>query len=365
MLKKLSKTKLKELRIDDFLSGYEVPFKMEDAGIDLRTMAENYEDGIIPSADVTAAVNAVIGDPPVEPNSVDPRDKGITPSFAWVPNTETAIDPRFQRDIAGTHVLKIELDFDSFKIIVPCAVKHPKTGLYLIWDGNHTRQVCERQGWTHIPVWYIEIPVVEDESDEDTIKRMVQLAGEAFLSINKKNKRAVSGYDEHKIRVETFEPTAVNIQMILDANDCTAVRNSEKPGEISHYAHLYEAFELTQQKTGIKGLYLSRALDFHRKAWPKEDIDGIVMLSLARLYAMTEAYSPLPPAFDAELTDILREQYGPAELVQTGIKKEYNQHFGGDVNHRIMVTSGLILSYNKHNKLGFKLAAPEATFPVR
>lgn len=355
------------MRVDLFLSSYAVPFKMDEAGIDLRTMAENYEDGIIPSADVTAAVNAVIGDPPVEPNSIDPRDKGITPIFAWVPNTETAIDPRFQRDIAGTHVLKIELDFDSFKIIVPCAVKHPKTGLYLIWDGNHTRQVCERQGWSHIPVWFIEIPKVEGETDEGTIKRMIQLAGEAFLSINKKNKRAVSGYDEHKIRVETFEPTAVNIQMILDANDCTAVRNSEKPGEISHFAHLYEAFELAQQKTGIKGMYLSRALDFHRKTWPKEDIDGILMLSMARLYAMTDHNTGalLPQQFDDELADILREQYGPAELVQKGIKGEYNKHFGGDSNHRIMVTSGLILSYNKHSKNGFKLAAPEATFPVR
>ena len=366
-VRKVSPTKAKEQRIKTFLSNYKVKFDMEDAGIDLRTMAENYADGIIPSADVTAAVNAVVGAPPVLANSVDPRDAGITPKFAWVPNTMTAIDPRFQRDIAGNHVTKIELDFDSFKIIVPCAVKHPKTGLYLIWDGNHTRQVCERQGWSHLPVWYVDMEAVEGESEEDTIKRMVQLAGEAFLSINKKNKRAVSRYDEHLIRVETFEPVACAIDSIRTACNCTVKRNSEAPGAITHIAHLYDKYELTQATTGIKGIYLARALKFCRTTWPKEKICGITSYSIARLFALTETATGvlLPQAFDAEFGNILKAQYGPMELVGDGIKDEYETHFGGLAGHPLVVTSGLILSYNKHNTQGFKLAQPEATFPVR
>jgi hypothetical protein len=366
-VRKVSPTKAKEQRIKMFLSNYAVPFDMEDAGIDLRTMAENYADGIIPSADVTAAVNAVVGAPPVPANSIDPRDAGITPKFAWIPNTMTAIDPRFQRDIAGNHVTKIELDFDSFKIIVPCAVKHPKTGLYLIWDGNHTRQVCERQGWSHLPVWYIDMEAVEGESEEDTIKRMVQLAGEAFLSINKKNKRAVSRYDEHLIRVETFEPVACAIDSIRTAANCTVKRNSEAPGAITHIAHLYDKYELTQATTGIKGIYLARALKFCRTTWPKEKICGITSYSIARLFALTETATGvlLPQAFDAEFGNILKAQYGPMELVGDGIKDEYEAHFGGLAGHPLVVTSGLILSYNKHNTQGFKLAQPEATFPVR
>ena len=366
-VRKVSLTKTKERRIKAFLSNYKVKFDMEDAAIDLRTMAENYADGIIPSADVTAAVNAVVGAPPVPANSIDPRDTGVTPKFAWVPNTMTAIDPRFQRDIAGNHVTKIELDFDSFKIIVPCAVKHPMTGLYLIWDGNHTRVVCERQGWSHLPVWYVDMDAVEGESEEDTIKRMVQLAGEAFLSINKKNKRKVSRYDEHRIRVETFEPIACQIQAIVDSANCLVKRASDAPGAITHIEHLYGAYDLTQASTGIKGIYLARALNFCRTTWPKEKIDSILQIAIARLYALTENATKvlLPPAFDVELGNILKQQYGPAQLVGEEIKNEFTEYFSSLGDHKVAVTSGLILSYNKHNTQGFKLAQPEATFPVR
>ena len=366
-VRKVSPTKAKEQRIKAFLSKYKVKFDMEDAGIDLRTMAENYPNGIIPSADVTAAVNAVLGPPPVPANSIDPRDAGITPKFAWVSNTMTAIDPRFQRDIAGNHVDKIELDFDGLKIAVPCAVKHPTTGLYLLWDGNHTRQAGERQGWTHIPVWYIEIKAIEGESEEDTIKRMVQLAGEAFLSINKKNKRPVGPYDEHLIRVETFEPVACAIDQIRIACGCTIKRSSNAPGAITHIVHLYNMYDLTQASTGIKGIYLARALKFCRATWPKEKICGITSYSIARLFALTETATGvlLPQAFDVEFGNILKQQYGPMELVGAGIKDEYEAHFGGLAGHPLVVTSGLINSYNKHNTQGFKLAQPEATFSVR
>lgn len=366
-VRKVSPTKAREQRIKKFQSNYSVQFDMDDAAIDLRTMAENYADGIIPSADVTAAVNAVVGAPPVPANSVDPRNADIAPKFAWVPNTMTAIDPRFQRDIAGNHVTKIELDFDSFKIIVPCAVKHPKTGLYLIWDGNHTRVVCERQGWSHLPVWYIDMEAVEGESEEDTIKRMVQLAGEAFLSINKTNKRPVKRYDEHLIRVETFEPIACAIDSIRIAANCTIKRASDAPGAITHIEHLYGAYELTQASTGIKGIYLARALNFCRTTWPKEKICGITSFSIARLFALTDTATGvlLPPDFDVELGNILKQQYGPMELVGDGIKDEYEAQFVELAGHPRVVTSGLILSYNKHNTQGFKLSQPEAIFTVR
>jgi len=366
-VRKVSPTKAKEQRIKAFLSNYKVKFDMDDAAIDLRTMAQNYPNGIIPSADVTAAVNAVLGPPPVPANSIDPRDPGITPQFDWVPNDMTAIDPRFQRDIGCNHVTKIELDFDGLKIAVPCAVKHPTTGLYLLWDGNHSRQAGERQGWTHIPVWYIEIKAIEGESEEDTIKRMVQLAGEAFLSINKKNKRPVGPYDEHLIRVETFEPVACAIDQIRIACGCTIKRSSNAPGAITHIVHLYNMYDLTQASTGIKGIYLARALKFCRATWPKEKICGITSYSIARLFALTETATGvlLPQAFDVEFGNILKQQYGPMELVGAGIKDEYEAHFGGLAGHPLVVTSGLINSYNKHNTQGFKLAQPEATFSVR
>ena len=129
---------------------------MEDAAIDLRTMSQNYSNGIIPNKDIGEAINAVLGPSAIPRLSVDPRNLSV-PQFAWAPMDDVGIDPRFQRDVAPNHVEKIEADFQADMIIVPCAIKDPKTGKYLLWDGHHTSRVCERMGWSHIPVWFTEI----------------------------------------------------------------------------------------------------------------------------------------------------------------------------------------------------------------
>ena len=52
----MSKTKLKEQRIKQFLAQYPTQFDIEDSAIDLRTMVQNYTTGIIPSVDINSAV---------------------------------------------------------------------------------------------------------------------------------------------------------------------------------------------------------------------------------------------------------------------------------------------------------------------
>lgn len=363
---KLSKTKQKEQRIKQFLSNYKIPFEMEDAAIDLRTMALNYPNGIIPSRDITYAVSAVAGPGPVPRNSVDPRNLKI-PRFEWVEIDSIGIDPRFQRDIAPNHVLKIEADFQSDMIIVPCAIKDPVTGKYLLWDGNHTCRVCERMGWTHLPVWYTEADVNDEHSLAEAEKILILKAGRSFLTINKKNKRPVSNYDAHMISVECGDPEAVSVQDIVDANKCQVKRASAKAGDISHIEHLYGAYELKQSSSGIRGIYLARSLAFHRATWPKEEVRGIMMLAMARLYHATESLiGILPPhEFDVELGAILKKVYGHSEKVHLMIKEQYEAHFGGLGPHPLVVTSGLTLTYMQHSKKKFKLAQPEATFPVK
>jgi hypothetical protein len=365
----VSKTKAKEQRIKNFLSNYQIEFEMEDAAIDLRTMALNYTDGIIPSKDITEAVEAVLGDAPVPRNSVDPRTLGV-PQFSWVPIDDVGIDPRFQRDIAPNHCAKIEPDFQPDMIIVPCAVKDPKTNKFLLWDGNHTRQVCERMGWSHIPVWYTEANIDKEHSLLDATKILVLHAGRSFLTINKKNKRPVSRYDEHMVSVECGEPESVIVQNIVNANNCQIHRVSKDPGDISHIEHLYGAYDLVQPSSGIKGIYLARALKFHRTTWPMEEVRGIMMLSLARLYQQTEIQTGvlLPPDFDIEFGNILKINYGFSDAVHNetgGLKSQYIRHFGSLAGHPIVVTAGLILTYNKHNTKGYRLAQPECTYPVK
>jgi hypothetical protein len=369
IMSKISKTKQKEQRIKNFLANYPIQFDMEDSAIDLRTMSQNYENGIIPSKDITEAVNAVLGTPPMPRGSVDPRTLGV-PMFTWAPVDDIGIDPRFQRDIAPNHCTKIESDFRADMIIVPCAVKDPITGKFLLWDGNHTRQVCERMGWSHIPVWYTEALIDDEHSLAEATKILVLKAGRSFLTINKKNKRPVNRYDEHMVSVECGEPESIVVQNICDANQVQIRRASTKPGDISHIEHLYGAYNLVQASSGVKGIYLARALKFCRTTWPKEEIRAIVMLGMARLYQHTETQtgSLLPQDFDDELGDILRKKYGPAEAVHdetTGFKAQYIRHFGSLAGHPEVVTSGLILTYNKHNTKGYKLAQPESTYPVK
>jgi hypothetical protein len=364
----VSKTKLKEQRIKAFLANYVTQFDMEDSAIDLRTMALNYPNGIIPSEDLTEAVNAVLGAPPMPRRSVDPRNLNI-PQFAWVDMDDVGVNPIFQRDMAPNHVGKIEGMFQADMIIVPCAIKDPVTGKFLLWDGNHTRQVCERMGWTHLPVWYTEAVIDDKHSLEEATKILILKAGRSFLTINKTGKRPCGNYDAHMISVECGDNEAVTVQRIVDANNCQVRKASKKAGDISHIEHLYGAYDLVQASSGIKGIYLSRSLKFHRDTWPKEEVRGIMMLAMARLYQQTELQTGvlLPADFDDEFGKILKNPklYGHSEKVHTRLKEQFENHFGSLGAHPVVVTSGLVLTYLKHNTKGYKLAQPEATFPVK
>ena len=365
----ISKTKQKEQRIAKFLAPFATKFEMEDSAIDLRTMSENYPNGIIPNKDIGEAVAAVLGAAPVPRLTVDPQLLNV-PKFAWVAMDDIAIDPRFQRDVMPNHIAKIESLFKTETIIVPCAIKDPVSGKYLFWDGHHTTRVCERQGWTHMPVWYTEAQIDDTHSVEEATKILVSHAGNSMITINKSGKRQLSRYDEHMIAVECGHSEPMIVQNICDANEVRIRRASSKAGDISHIEHLYGAYNLVQASSGIKGIYLARALKFHRTVWPKEEIRAIVMLSMARLYQQTEVQTGtlLPQAFDDELGAILRKKYGPAEAVHdehTGFKAQFIHQFGSLAGHPEVVTSGLILTYLKHGKGGFKLAQPESTYPVK
>lgn len=365
MATKLSKTKLKEQRIKSFLSAFKTQFDIEDAAIDLRTMAQNYPNGVIPNKDIGEAINAVVGASAIPRCSIDPRKLKV-PQFAWAPMDDVGIDPRFQRDVAPNHVQKIEADFQPDMIIVPCAVKDPNTGKYLLWDGHHTTRVCERMGWTHIPVWFTEAEVDDEHSLDEATKILILHAGRSFLTINKKNKRPVSNYDAHMISVECGESEAVTVQRIVDTNNCQVKRASTKAGDISHIEHLYGAYDLVQASSGIKGIYLARSLKFHRDTWPKEEVRGIMMLAMARLYQQTELQTGilLPATFDKEFGDILKKVYGQSEKVHVRLKEQFESHYGSLGAHPVVVTSGLVLTYLKHGKKS-KLSQPESTFPVK
>ena len=177
------------------------------------------------------------------------------------------------------------------------------------------------------------------------------------------------------IRVDTFDPIAMAIDGILKANGCTVKHSAsaKAPGDISHVLNLYKAYDLVQSSSGVKGIYLSRALKFHRSTWPKEKINSVLMRSLAMVYYFTEEQTGdyLPSSFDLELGRILKTIYGFAGAVtgtekeEAGLRKAYKDFAKVNSDIPVVVAAGLILTYNKHSSNEHKLAQPAVTFPVQ
>ena len=333
---------------------YMFPFNVELDAIDLRAMSKNFPNGIIPNEKIAELTNALLDNArnpkkSKKRKSIDPREANLTPKFGWFPIDDTAINPVFQRDFAANHCAKIEDDFDPKKIIVPCAIKDVVTGKFLIWDGHHTTRVLDRQGWTHIPLWYIEMENVDLSTDEK-IKAMILLAGQAFLSINKKNKRQVHPYDEHYIRVECYEPEALIVENIIRSCDCQVARHDGKPGNISHVAGLYKMYDM-ESPDGTKGFYLRKALEFIRKTWPEEAVNGVIMQAMTKLYKNIRVQTINTPdeQFDTDLGDLLKNLYGPSTMIYDEIFDDYKQATNnGRDNVNDIITNGIMQLYEKH-----------------
>lgn len=351
-------------RIANWLSKFTHTFEVDKTAIDLRDMVNNYPDEYIPVLDIADGIESVIGISSVTRRSVDPRNLRGVPKFTWITIDEAVVDPRFQRDVAPSHIRKIEHYFDSRMILVPCAIKMKRNDkdVYCIWDGGHTVQLLIRQGFTHIPVWYTDIDDLTEVEIKDAQNAMISLAGRSFLSINKTFKRPVTGYEEFMILYETHDTDTLKIYNILTANGCQPYRYKRFAGDVTHFEALWESYDL-QNVSGVKGIYLARALAFHRKNWPKAAIEAEIMRPMAMLYQMCDLeLGKMPSAkFDDDLAKYLYNRFGSAEAVQEGIKESYAKTFpNGRDNMPIQVVSGLLNIYATHiNK------EPVAIPPVR
>ena len=81
------KTKVynRQVEINKYLKKFKTPFEMKDDAIDTRTMAENYDNGIIPLQDIADAIGIALGPnkkPIPTPDPYDPRE-GVV-KFAYV-----------------------------------------------------------------------------------------------------------------------------------------------------------------------------------------------------------------------------------------------------------------------------------------
>ena len=361
---KISPQKQKELAVKEFLDQYETKFEVVDAAIDLRTMGKNYENNLIPLSDIAKGISAQLGSPNFNPNKIAYWDN--QPKIMLdCPIDKLMIHPAFQRDVKPGGVEKI---CKSYKNDIPGVlkcIKHPLFDVFCLWDDHHTTQARIQIGFTKFHIQYTELEPIEGETEEQATKRMIQKAGEMFLEANWKNKNKLERYDRHMVSVETFQKDACAIQKIADACDVKIKRASKNAGEVSHVKHVYDVYELKDPFTHQQGTYMPRTLKFMRTCYPKQKVDPIIMLCVGKIFATThlETMQTLPPEFDDDLMQLLRS-LGSAEKIQKLIKESYENFFGGETSHPVMVYSGLVNLINKHSTKGWMLGAPNVYWPM-
>lgn len=367
----------KKEAINAFVKSYKVPFDMKDDAVDLREMAKNYPDEIIPLEDIQKAIITVIGPrytltpkAPYDPSggaTIHYPNASTSPRFGYVDWKDLYLWPIFQRDVAPNHVEKIFKDFDHTAVIVPCAIKVTLTSgktIYCIWDGHHTTQVCRMEGYTKFPVWYIDIDHVSDETlteagfgttDSERIKYGAFIAGTNMRRINGKNKRPLSAYDDFMIGVETRDAQYISMMNILAKHKCVPKRHATMAGAFTQIKSGIECYELADDN-GIKGQFWDRALKFHRTNWPAAPLTLEVFRPLSYLYhrASIEGFA-LDANFDKELAAMLIKKWGDAESVQEGIKESFWKSYTsgkikGDIpdHDKDRVMNGLINFYTQN-----------------
>lgn len=348
------------------INRYSVPFDAKPGYIDMREMSKNFSSGVIPWKDIEELNNAIIGQAPVTPNSVDPRDNtDYTLELGWELMLKFGILTEIQRDMIPAHIYDIELEFDGKKISVILAMEDPVTGMICPFDGHHTARAISRQGWQYAPCFVLRASKEMIANNPlEARKHLMRIAGEAFLSINLTHKKGVGGYDAFTIKVNFGDPEAVAIQNILVTNNCQAVRIAKDPGDISHYPNLWGSYDLLD-RTKNKGRYLDLALDFHTTTWPLEQVYGATMIGLANFFHKCEKHKVV---LNQQFFDDLKSAIKPYKLskfTHEGYKADYERaHPYGSAGDDLIVTCGFVHSYNKHvGKVA--LYTPELQFKVK
>lgn len=366
----------KKQAINTYVKKFANPFDMKEDAIDLREMAKNFPNEIIPVQDVHDALLVVLGPRyNLQKAPYDPSEGGYwvfgakRPKvyFNYLDWTDLFVWPIFQRDIAPNHVEKIHKDFDHTSVIVPCIIKITlKSGnvVHAIWDGHHTIQVCKLEGYTKFPAWIIDVDQFTteeitasgmfDNTDEGRILFGCFIAGLNMRRINGLNKRQLSPYDDFLIGWETKDVKFVSMMNILKKNKCVVKRHASAAGAFTQIKSGIECYELADTY-GNKGQFWDRALNFHRTNWPGSHLVLELFRPMSYLYHAANLQGiTLPQSFDEELAALLIDTWGDAESIQEGIKDSFwaAYHAGkinGDIpeHDKFRVLNGIINLYNQ------------------
>lgn len=392
MAKKSRKVKAKPYNkkqaIVSYIKQFKYPFDMKDDGIDLREMANNFNNDPIPVEEIHKAIVTVLG--PQYHNltfTYDPSGGnylgyavGKRPKeyFDYIDWKDLYLWTIFQRDVAPNHIEKIFKDFDESSVIVPCIIKITLLDgsvKYCIWDGHHTIQVCRLKGYTKFQAWVIDLDQFTTEeienagfgdTDAERIRFGCYIAGTNMRRINGLNKRPLAPYDDFMIGLETRDPKFVIMNNILSQYGCVPRRHPDKDGAWTQIKSGIECFDLEGSQGPSNGAFWSRAIAFQRNHWKRGPLVLELYRPMAYLYAWASVQGfQLPASFDKELAKMLSKRFGDAEEVQDGIKESYwdavnnNKTVGEQPQHdKFRVLNGII---NFYKQSGGKVLLPAPT----
>lgn len=364
-VRRAAKAMTRKQSIKNWLTKFKEKFEVKEDGIDLRSMAENYDNGIIPLDDIHEGLKVATGLDDIEYN-YNPQTDKHSPQFKYVSWDELFLWTLFQRDVAPNHVMRIIREFLHSCVSVPMAIKITVDGkaYYCVWDGHHTLQSMRFKGYNKFPLWFVDIDEVDITEVENAgfapttqgrIEYGVWLAGRNMININSKIKRALHPYDQFLIEVETKDARALSMTNILRKNNCIPKRHSGAPGAWTQIKAGIECYELATRNDEVTGQFWDRAVSFNRVNWPGMSLILEIFRPMSYLYQKAHMQGlVLDEQFDKELADALIKRYGDADSAQEAIKESfqnavYNGQGSGNAlnNHREIVMAGLINIYNQ------------------
>lgn len=357
----------KKRSVKEHQKKYKIKFDMDSDRVDLRTMSENYFNGLIPLQDIHECLNVLNGSITNNIAGYDPEKNTdqLSPKFAYLQWNELYLMPKFQRDVVNRHIQKILTQFDPSCVVVPCAVKLKLNGsiAYVIWDGHHTLQVMKYKNYLKFPVWYIDITtvpssVIQNAGFTDDLNGYLDYAiwraGTNMRFINSKLKLPLHNFDDFMIGCDIKDSKCVSMMSIFNKYKVTPVRKpTGKPYELSQIKSATECYDL-HDSNGNQGIFLDRSLNFHTKTWIAP-IELEVFRPMAYLYqrAVIEGKN-LDATFDSQMGKLLQDTYGDPKSVQEVIKSSYytslsNGTGSGQIlsHDKERVTDGLINLYNQ------------------
>ncbi len=193
-------------------------------------------------------------------------------TIVWVDPTELHIDHHsYQRDTNEKHAMKIgsEYRYDRAKVI--SGFRCTTSNIIYVTDGQHSTIGAALAGVSKVPVYVFDLPVGASVED------LVKMQSAQFVAINK-NQKKIQKYDEYRNDLLQGTPYAVGIDKLCKKHGVTLIPSNKpkKAGTLSHMVSIINSY------TQIGESGVDMALDFIRKTWPHDHVEGPVLMALSR-----------------------------------------------------------------------------------